>query len=357
MMEHQGFRSKHPSTHNDLFMNKQSILFIWTVKDWLKNYLQEQLQDLEQIELIFPPDKEAETLLALSPKADIMVGWQPTEAMLEAAQNLKVFINPGTGVQHHVKRFGIYKTRNIALLNGHGHAHLSAQHAVATLLTLTNKIIPHHDWMKAGKWRTGDKDASSLPMRGRKIGLCGYGAINQYVHRFLSGFGVEFAAFRRDWSKYTDTDYPTDLQQFEASQLHDFLTYIDTLMIALPLTSQTKGIIGKTELELLGKEGLVVNVGRGPLIDEESLYKALDNKTISGAAIDTWYNYQPDADEQGLKYPYAYPFHELDNIILSPHRAGSPNFDMSRWQELASIIRAYVTEGRLMNLVDLEAEY
>ena len=86
------------------------------------------------------------------------------------------------------------------LANGHGNTYFTGQHAVALLLALGNKIVPHHNWMAAGQWRKGDKDAASTPLRGRRVGLLGYGAINRKVHCFLAGFELDFAILRRDWA-------------------------------------------------------------------------------------------------------------------------------------------------------------
>ena len=336
----------------------KKVLFLWKPKDWLRKHIEEALAGLPNLELIFPEDTSADSLLSISPTANIMVGWRPTKEMLWNAKNLEVFINPGTGIQHHLDNFrDLQLKRDVKLVNGHGHAHLSAQHMVAMLLTLTNQIIPHHQWMVNGKWRTGDKDAASTPLLGRHIGLCGYGAINKHVHRYLSGFDVTFSAFRRSWHSSDKYTLPTPITKYNEGELEAFLQKIDILLLALPLTSKTTGIIGKKELELLGKDGIIANVGRGQLIEEKSLYKALKNRTIKGAALDVWYNYRPEANEEGLKYPYSFPFHELENVVLSPHRAGTPNFEISRWIELTDIIKNYVVKGELTNIIDLEAEY
>jgi phosphoglycerate dehydrogenase-like enzyme len=232
-----------------------------------------------------------------------------------------------------------------------------AQHTVALLLSLMNKIIPHHEWMRKGKWRTGDEDAISIPLRHQKVGFLGYGAINQKVHRFLSGFDIKFSILRKHWEKQVN-NLPSEVKRYSLSRLHKFLGDIDILIIAVPLTSLTKRMIAKKELELLGPNGIIINVSRGEIIDEESLFNALRDKTIQGAAIDVWYNYTPERNEEGKKYPYDFPFHTLDNIILSPHRGYSPFNDLLRWNEVIENITlmAYGNEDYI-NVVNLEEEY
>ena len=336
-----------------------TALFFWQVPERLQEYLKKGLENYPQVNLLFPEDISQESLLELAPEADIIVGWRPTREFLEAAIKLKLFINPGVGVQHLTELFkDITKTRKVTLVNGHGNTYFTAQHAVALLLALTNKIIPHHNWMKDGLWRRGDDYARSNPMRNRKIGLLGYGALNTKVHKFLSGFDVEFHVLKRDWSRERVVEFPTKIEKYTFGEFSKFLENIDILVVGVPLTTQTKGMIGRKELELLGSNSFLVTVARGEVVEEESLYLALKNKTIAGAAIDVWYNYRPEPDENGKKYPANYPFYELDNVILSPHRGASPMNDLKRWDEvIENISRVARDEEDLLNIVDLENEY
>ncbi len=264
-----------------------TVLCIFDVREELRNYLVTGLEKYPQVKLIFPENTEPETFLKLAPDADIIIGWRPTEELLNKAQKLRLFINPGVGVQHLIELFSrITRDRKITLVNGHGNTYFTAQHVVALLLSLTNKIIPHHTWMQEGRWRKGDADAKSTPLRDREISLLGYGAINTKVHKFLAGFDINFHILKRDWKRKRTESYPTPITKYSDDELYTFLEKVDTLIVAVPLTSKTRGLIGKKELELLGTEGLLVTVARGEVIDEEIFYQALKNKTIAGAAID-----------------------------------------------------------------------
>jgi phosphoglycerate dehydrogenase-like enzyme len=336
-----------------------SVLCIFDVREELRDYLVKGLEKYPQVKFIFPENTEPETFMEYAPEADIVIGWRPTEEFLNEAKKLRLFINPGVGVQHLTDLFSkITRDRDIILVNGHGNTYFTAQHVVALLLSLTNKIIPHHTWMQKGQWRKGDADAKSTPMRNREIGLLGYGAINTKVHKFLAGFDVNFHILKRDWKiKRTET-FPTPVTKYSDDEFHKFLEEIDTLIVAVPLTKKTRGLIGKKEFELLGSEGLLVTVARGEVIEEESFYHALKNKTIAGAAIDVWYDYRPEPDEQGRKFPTKYPFYELDNVIMSPHRGASPMSDLRRWNEVIENISRFPRgETNFLNIVDLENEY
>ncbi len=333
------------------------VLFIWNVPDRLRDYLQEGLRDVENLELLFPDEGLEDQYPEMAQSADIVVGWRPTDGLIENAPSIRLFINPGVGVQHHIDRFReLGKTREITLVNGHGNTYFTAQHAIALLLALMNKVIPHHNWMIEGEWRKGDADAISIPLRFRRVGFLGYGAVNSKVHRFLSGFDIEFSILKRDWKREIDT--PTDYKKFETDKLLDFLEHIDILFIAVPQTSETIGLIGEQELTALGKEGILVNIARGLVVDEKSLYNALLQGTIAGAAIDVWYEYRPELDENGRKYPYEFPFHTLENIVLSPHRGASPMNDLLRWNEVIENITRFA-DGRddFLNIVELDRGY
>ena len=334
------------------------ICFISTIPKHVREYLVENLKKINNVRIIFRKDSSEEELLKLVPSADMLIGWRPSNKILKNATKLKLFINPGAGVHHLLQLFHeINKERKVILINGHGNSYFVAQHTVALLLALMNKIIPHHEWMRQGRWRTGDEDAASIPLRFKKVGLLGYGAINQQVHCFLSGFDVEFCILRKHWEKQND-HLLTKIKSYKISQLNEFLKDIDILIIAVPVTSLTKKMIGKTELELLGPKGLIINVSRGEIIDEESLFNALQENHIQGAAIDVWYNYTPESNKEGKKFPYHFPFHTLDNIILSPHRGYSPFNDLLRWNEVIENI-SRMAQGRqdFINTVNLEEEY
>jgi len=334
------------------------VCFIDNIPINVQEYIKAKLKNFSNIQINFQGGEQKGSIPKNVLDADILVGWHPTQALLKRAEKMRMFINPGAGVRHLIQIFNdVNQNRLVYLINGHGNSYFVAQHAVALLLSLMNKIILHHQWMKVGKWRTGDKEGASIPLRFKKVGLFGYGAINQKIHRMLSGFSIDFSIIRKNWYKQKKP-LLTEVQKFEFNQLHEFLENIDILIIAVPVTSSTEGIIKLKELELLGPQGLLVNVSRGEIIDERSLYYALKHQVITGAAIDVWYVKDPKKDKEGKKYPYNFPFHELENIVLSPHRGYSPFNDLLRWNEVIENITR-MADGRddFINVVDLKEEY
>ena len=334
------------------------VCFISDIPENVKEYLIEGIKHLSNVILIFPKDKSKENLFELIKDTDVLIGWRPSLEILKHAEKMRFFINPGAGVHHLLEDFKeINKKRNVTLINGHGNSYFVAQHTVALLLSLMNRIIPHHEWMKEGKWRTGDNDAASIPLRFKNVGLLGYGAINKKVHKMLSGFNITFSILRRDWSN-TEGINPTEVRKYTYNQLHDFLKEVNILIIAVPVTKLTINMIDKEELTLLGPDGILVNVSRGEIVNQEALYKALKNNKIFGAAIDVWYENNPQSDNQGRKYPFHFPFHLLENIVLSPHRGYSPFNDLLRWNEVIENIKRMASNRTdLLNVVNLKEGY
>lgn len=336
-----------------------NVLFIWKVPDRLKHYLKNHLDKITNLYLVFPEDISKENLEKRSNEANVIIGWRPWKNLLKHAHELKLYINPGTGIQHLISLFKEIKKENkdLILVNGHRNSIFIAQHVVGMLITLMNKIIPHHNWMKEGKWRTGDEQGKSTPLWHKKVGLIGYGAINRKVHQILTGFRCNFSILRKSWNNTKEISI-TPVDKYEPKQILEFMKNIDICIVAVPQTTKTINLICRKELEMLGKQGYLVNVARGKVINEKDLFECLQKKVISGAAIDVWYNYHPEEDEDGNKYPYSYPFHTLDNIVLSPHRAASHFDDLERWNEVIENLKKIANNRTdFLNIVDLEAEY
>jgi phosphoglycerate dehydrogenase-like enzyme len=142
------------------------------------------------------------------------------------------------------------------------------------------------------------------------------------------------------------------------SDLHEVLPKSDVLLIALPETPETKGMIGEKELALLPKNAMLVNVGRGAVVDERALYDALKSGKLAAAGIDVWYNYPKGEDGKTNTMPSDYPFHELEQVILSPHRAGwLGRDDDSRIIFLADMLNRTARGEPLPNQIDIQLGY
>jgi phosphoglycerate dehydrogenase-like enzyme len=145
-----------------------------------------------------------------------------------------------------------------------------------------------------------------------------------------------------------------------SDELYSLLPLADILMVILPLTPKTEGLIGEDEINLLPEGSILVNVGRGKVVDQRALYDALKSKHLYGAGIDVWYNYPADVDSRQNTPPADYPFHELDNIVMSPHRAGGVNSsdtERLRIEHLAQLINHAARGEEIPNRVDVYKGY
>ena len=323
----------------------KKVLFIWDVNEDLQTYIRSKT-DPKKLQLCFP-GKDEVTLLKEAKNSDAIVGWRPDpKLLLEATQQVKLFVTPGAGVQHLLEHQAALE--NCTVSNCHGNAFFTAEHIVAMLLSLTNKLIPHHQWMKEGKWRLGDNESKSISLKHRSIGLMGYGKVGQSVHNMLRPFCSSIKIFRNHPEK----------GQYGYHDIDRFISSCDVLISTLPLTEKTEGIIGQKELKLLGENGILIQAGRGKTIQEKALFEALSNKTISSAAIDVWYDYKVKANNEDKKFPTTFPFYQLDNVLLSPHRAASPMDDLERWDEvIENLNRLGDNRVDFLNVVDLNEGY
>jgi len=200
------------------------------------------------------------------------------------------------------------------------------------------------------------KPGSATLLEGQTALVLGYGAIGQRVARVCQALDMRVLATRRHGDHAAIQDGIAEVHP--ASDLKQLLPGANALVIALPLTSETHGLIGAAELAMLPAGALLVNVGRGPIVDEAALYAALKSGTLGAAGLDVWYHYPPDEAPLATTFPSAYPLHELDNVVLSPHRGGMTNGGWARrLAQLAQMLNAAARGEPLPNRVDVTAGY
>ena len=124
----------------------------------------------------------------------------------------------------------------------------------------------------------------------------------------------------------------------------------DFLVVNCPLNETTRGLIGRTELALMKRSAFLVNIAQGAVVDEDAIYAALRDRVIGGAALDVWWQY-PNAAEPERR-PSRHPFHELPNVVMTPHCSGcTEGMVARRWAEVAGNINRFVRGEPLENVV------
>jgi phosphoglycerate dehydrogenase-like enzyme len=167
------------------------------------------------------------------------------------------------------------------------------------------------------QWAPGVPPPAPWPeLAGKTLGVLGYGRIGRCVARRARAFDMEVLAIRRDLARAA----PDDLALLRGPEaLDDVLRRADYVVIALPLTAETRALIGDKQLALMKPTAMLINVARGEIVDETALYQALASRTIAGAALDVWYRYPATSAPTP---PARLPFHELPNVLMTPHVSG-----------------------------------
>jgi phosphoglycerate dehydrogenase-like enzyme len=286
----------------------------------------------------------------------VLVAGRPRPEHLSASPNLKVLVIPWAGIPE-ATRQSMLEVPHVAVHNLHHNALPVAEQAIALLLAAAKSIIPMDRALRGHDWTPRYRPNPSLLLAGKTALVLGYGAIGHHVARLCRGLGMEVLAIRRQASR-PEPNAPGDIRVAGPEALHRLLPQANAVIVCLPQTAATTGLIGAKELALLPPDALLVNIGRGPIVDEAALYRALREGTLRAAGLDVWYNYPADEQARCHTPPSTYPFHELDNVVMSPHRAGgSTETEKLRMTHLARLLNAAARGEPVPNRVGLKAGY
>lgn len=320
------------------------------------------------IHLAYAPDDESlRTLRAALPESirlscgpaqptpadyHVLVAGRPSRAMLTASANLHTLIIPFAGLPA-VTRTLMLEYPHIAVHNLHHNAAPTAEMAVALLLAAARLLIPADRALRQHDWRSRYDPLPMLLLAGKTALILGYGTIGMRVGEVCRTLGMRVVGTRRSLTAPQGDMYP-------ASALHQLLPQAHALILTLPATDETEGLIGARELHLLPPGAVLVNVGRADVVDQAALYDALRSGHLHGAGLDVWYNYPPDEAARQHTPPADAPFHTLDNVVMSPHRGGaggSPDVEQLRMAALADLLVRAARGDALPHRVDLQAGY
>ena len=187
----------------------------------------------------------------------------------------------------------------------------------------------------------------SKTLEGYTLGIVGYGSIGSAAAARARVFGMKIAALRRR-TALSEGDELVD-QQFGPHQLKELIRASDYLLVCTPLTEQTRGLIGESEIAAMKPTSVLINVGRGPVVHEGALVRALESGAIRGAALDVF-------DQEPL--PAEHPFWRMPQVFLSPHTADRvEGFLKPAWESFLENLNRFRTGQTLLNVVDKQAGY
>jgi phosphoglycerate dehydrogenase-like enzyme len=249
--------------------------------------------------------------------ADVLVGPRFTADMSDAGKNLRLVQVAGAGTDK-IEVDALPQGAQVA--NTFHHEDSIAEYVVAATVLLRRGLLRQDAALRQGEWASPAHNRAEpwvSGLAGATVGFVGFGHIGARTWELFKAFGangvtvtrtgdIDAAAKGLEWSR-------------TVAGIDSLLEIADVVVVCAPLTPETTGLIGASELGKMRSSATLVNVGRGPLVDEKALYTALADKTIGGAVIDVWYDY-PSAGNIGA--PSRLPFHELGNILMTPHSSG-----------------------------------
>jgi phosphoglycerate dehydrogenase-like enzyme len=247
--------------------------------------------------------------------ADVYVGSRFTAAMAEAAGKLRLIHVAGAGTDK-VDFDALAPDTLVA--NTFHHEQSIAEYVVASAVLLRRDFLTQDRALRRNTWATSVYDSAIAQPRalaGARIGFVGFGHIGQRTWNLFRAFGCTAAAV-------TGSGRAPDCGLAwvgDTGELDRLMRECDVAVVSAPLNEHTVGMIGEAQLRALGPEGVLINVGRGPLVQERGLYDALAGGVIRAAAIDVWYRY-PSGDD--VSAPSDLPFADLPNLLMTPHSSG-----------------------------------
>jgi D-2-hydroxyacid dehydrogenase (NADP+) len=274
-------------------------------------------------------------------QAEVVCGFIPPKNVIARAPELKWLHSMLAGVDRFLD-VSIAQSQ-VILSNTRGiHGTQVSELVFEMMLMFAKEALLCFQLKQERKWK------SFIParLRSKTIGILGLGNIGLEIARLAKAFGMNVLAVDETRglmrSKYVDTMVSTD-------KLQQLLSESDFVVIALPLTPKTNKLISERELRAMKSTAYLINCARGSIVDEEALIRALDERWIAGAGLDT-FDTEPLPTESRLW--------ELPNVIFSPHVAGiREDYNILATDMFCENLRRYLSNERLLNIVDKKKGY
>jgi phosphoglycerate dehydrogenase-like enzyme len=282
---------------------------------------------------------EMSILLTAISDADILLAGRFTREMFLRATRLRWIQTEATGVDRFL--FPELVSSDVVLTNARGaHAAPVSDHALAMILSFSRSLHRFTRFQFDRRWKKLHCDE----LQYRTIGIVGLGSIGLEIARKAACFGMKIVALDRNVQK------PTFVEElYQPTDLHRLLERSDFVVLAVPLTRDSEGMIGEEELLKMKKSAVLINISRGRLVREGALTKALKEGRIAGAGLDVF-------EEEPL--PSRSELWDLENVIVTPHVAGATPHD---WRRVCDIfcenLTRYLSNRTLVNVVDKNVGY
>lgn len=281
------------------------------------------------------------------PDAEVFIGWTMRPEQLAAARKLRWVHSPAAAV--HTLMFPELVVSSVLLTNAREvHAPVVAEHVMAVMLALAKRIPDcvsmqaKREWGQQALW---DKQPRPRELHGDTLGIVGLGSIGREAARRAAAFGMRVVATREHPEKTAE-----HVQEiYGPSGLPVLLAESDYVVLAAPITPRTKNLVNATTLACMRPSAYLINVGRGPLVDEAALAGALHLGRIAGAALDVF-------DKEPL--PVESVLWDTPNLLITPHSAGLTERLWARhYLLIKENLHRYLAGEPLLQVVDKQKGY
>lgn len=310
------------------------------------NAVQEELEGVAEVRWLHGSDGRLENAAPEEVDALVCFHWpKGLDDALPLMERLRLVQRVPAGVEGFPFEVLEEARPDVTVAGGSGsNADWVAEHAFALLLACAKRVAFHDRTMRRGEFH--QTDVQSKELGGANLGIVGYGAIGRRVGALGEAFGMDVVGLRR---AKEPGDGPEVLEGLEA--LPALLGKSDFVVVSLPLSDETRGAIGKDELQGMRSGAVLVNVSRGAVIDEEALYDHLSLHPDFYAGLDVWWDYPKD-DE---RFAQSQPFHELPNVVMTPHAAAMvPGFRARMARFAARNVRAFLEGEKISGVAKVE---
>jgi phosphoglycerate dehydrogenase-like enzyme len=316
---------------------------LWNAPPWFVGRLRQEFPQLEIVHLNSYDGVEAHLK-----DAEIAIAWSLRPEQIKAAPKLRWIHSPAAAV--HQLMFPELMNSDIILTNAREvHGPVVAEHVIALVFALAKQVPQavrlqqQHIWGQEIMWRGRPRPRE---VAGATLGLVGLGSIGREVAKRAAGLGMRVIAVRENPGKGRP-DFVNEV--FGSDQLDQLLAQADYVVLAAPVTPQTRGVMNAARLAKMKSDACLINVGRGPLVDESALAEALRHHRIGGAALDVFETEPLPADS---------PLWELEHLLITPHTAGLTEKLWQRHYELIrENLRRYLAREPLLAIVNKQKGY
>jgi phosphoglycerate dehydrogenase-like enzyme len=278
---------------------------------------------------------------------DVLVSWSLRQEQWEKARRLRWIHCPASG-SNGVLCAGVVASAIPVTNAAEVHGDVVAEHVMALMLAASRRLDRARDLQSAGKWSMEELWRSQphpRHLRGSQVLVVGMGAIGSRVAEYCAAFGMRVVGVRQNASK--PATGVTRMVSF--AELDEALADSDFVVLAVPTTPETQGMMNAPRLARMKEGSWLINVGRGALVDESALVLALPTGRSGGAALDV-FNREPLPEDS--------PLWHTENVIVTPHEAG---VHQQMWDEHYGIfsdnLRRLLAGDKLRNLVDKQRGY